>query len=245
MLNGKVAIVTGAGRGIGRQVAMTLAEYGAKVAVNYNLSEQKALEAAEKINSRGGTAAAYQCSVTDLNACRRMVDDVLAMFGHIDILVNNAGIIMDRRISAMDGHAFQSVIDTNLTGSFNMIKCIYQIFQNQQRGRIINISSVIGLRGNVGQANYSASKAGLVGLTKSAARELALSNVTVNAIAPGFIETDMTDSMSEKAKERALSQIPMGRMGKTGEVAEAAAFLASDKASYITGQVLVVDGGMT
>lgn len=245
MLNGKVAIVTGAGRGIGRQVAMTLAEYGAKVAVNYNLSEQKALEAAEKINSRGGTAAAYQCSVTDLNACRRMVDDVLAMFGHIDILVNNAGIIMDRRISAMDGHAFQSVIDTNLTGSFNMIKCIYQIFQNQQRGRIINISSVIGLRGNVGQANYSASKAGLIGLTKSAARELALSNVTVNAIAPGFIETDMTDSMSEKAKERALSQIPMGRMGKTGEVAEAAAFLASDKASYITGQVLVVDGGMT
>ena len=152
---------------------------------------------------------------------------------------------MDRRISAMDGHAFQSVIDTNLTGSFNMIKCIYQIFQNQQRGRIINISSVIGLRGNVGQANYSASKAGLIGLTKSAARELALSNVTVNAIAPGFIETDMTDSMSEKAKERALSQIPMGRMGKTGEVAEAAAFLASDKASYITGQVLVVDGGMT
>ena len=245
MLNGKVAIVTGAGRGIGRQVAMTLAEYGAKVAVNYNLSEQKALEAAEKINSRGGTAAAYQCSVTDLNACRRMVDDVLAMFGHIDILVNNAGIIMDRRISAMEGHAFQSVIDTNLTGSFNMIKCIYQIFQNQQRGRIINISSVIGLRGNVGQANYSASKAGLIGLTKSAARELALSNVTVNAIAPGFIETDMTDSMSEKAKERALSQIPMGRMGKTGEVAEAAAFLASDKASYITGQVLVVDGGMT
>ncbi len=244
MLTGKIALVTGAGRGIGREIALTLAEYGADVIVNYNGSKEKAWEVVEKIRMMGRKAVAVQCSVADYEACGQMITDMLAEFGRIDILVNNAGITRDNLMIRMTEEDFDAVIDTNLKGTFNTMKHMYRPFLKQKAGRIINLSSVSGILGNAGQANYAASKAGVIGLTKSMARELASRNITVNAVAPGFIDTDMTQAMTDTAREAAVAQIPLKRVGTTRDIAEAVAFLASDKAAYITGQVLSVDGGM-
>ena len=244
MLSGKVALVTGAGRGIGREIALTLAEYGADVIVNYNGSKEKAEEVAAEIEKMGRKAAAVQCSVADYEACGKMITDMLADFGHIDILVNNAGITKDNLVIKMTEEDFDAIISTNLKGTFNTIKHMYRPLIKQKSGRIINLSSVSGVLGNAGQANYSASKAGVIGLTKSMARELASRNITVNAVAPGYIDTDMTQAMMDAAKEATLQQIPLKRVGTPRDIAETVAFLASDKASYITGQVISVDGGM-
>lgn len=244
MLEGKVALVTGAGRGIGREIALTLAEYGADVIVNYHGSREKAQEVVKQIEQLGRKVAAIQCSVADYEACGQMITDMLAAFGHIDILVNNAGITKDNLVIKMSEEDFDAVMDTNLKGTFNTIKHMYRPFLKQRAGRIINLSSVSGVLGNAGQANYAASKAGVIGLTKSVARELAARNITVNAVAPGYIDTDMTQAMTETAREATLAQIPLKRVGTPRDIAEMVAFLASDRASYITGQVISVDGGM-
>ena len=244
MLMGKVALVTGAGRGIGRQIALTLAEYGADVIVNYNGSKEKAEEVVREIESMGRKAVCVQCSVADFAACGEMITDMLSQFGHIDILVNNAGITKDNLMMKMTEEDFDAVIATNLKGTFNTMKHMYRPFLKQKAGRVINLSSVSGILGNAGQANYAASKAGVIGLTKSMARELASRNITVNAVAPGYIDTDMTQAMTDAAKEATLQQIPLKRVGTPKDIAETVAFLASDKASYITGQVISVDGGM-
>ncbi|MBR2401896.1 MAG: 3-oxoacyl-[Lachnospiraceae bacterium] len=244
MLSGKVALVTGAGRGIGREIALTLAEYGAKVVVNYNGSKEKAEEVVRLIEEKGGEAFAWQCSVSDFEQCGVMVEETIKRFGKIDILVNNGGITRDNLVMKMTEEDFDAVIDTNLKGTFNTMKHCYRPMLKQRSGRIINLSSVTGLLGNAGQVNYAASKAGVVGMTKSMARELASRGITVNAVAPGYIDTDMTQAMTDAAKEATLAQIPLHRVGSTKDIAEAVAFLASDKASYITGQVLSVDGGM-
>ena len=244
MLEGKVALVTGACRGIGREIALTLAEYGADVIVNYNGSEEKAAQVKAEIEKLGRRAKMVQCSVADYEASGKMISDMLAVFGHIDILVNNAGITKDNLMIKMSEDDFDAVIDTNLKGTFNTIKHMYRAFLKQRAGRIINLSSVSGVLGNAGQANYAASKAGVIGLTKSMAKELASRNITVNAVAPGYIDTDMTQAMSDGAKEAIIAQIPLKRAGQTKDIAEMVAFLASDKASYITGQIISVDGGM-
>lgn len=244
MLQGKVALVTGASRGIGKEIALTLASYGADVIVNYNGSKEKAEEVVAEITAMGRKAVAMQCSVADFDACGEMITKALADFGKIDILVNNAGITKDNLMIKMSPEDFGAVIDTNLKGTYNTIKHMYRPFLKQKSGSIINMASVCGILGNAGQANYSASKAGVIGLTKSMARELASRNITVNAVAPGFIATDMTDAMPESAKEATLQQIPLKRIGTTKDIAETVAFLASSKASYITGQVISVDGGM-
>lgn len=244
MLTGKVALITGASRGIGRQIALTLAEYGAAVIVNYNGSRERAEEVVAEITDKGGSAVAYQCSVSDYEACGTMITEMLARFGHIDILVNNAGITRDNLVMKMTPEDFDAVIDTNLKGTFYTIKHMYRAFLKQRAGRIINLTSVSGLLGNAGQANYAASKAGVIGLTKSMARELASRNITVNAVAPGFIDTEMTQAMTEAAREATLQQIPLKRVGLPEDIAQTVAFLASDRAGYITGQTISVDGGM-
>ena len=244
MLTGKVALVTGAGRGIGKEIALTLARNGAAVIVNYNGSKERAEEVVETIREAGGSAEAIQCNVADFEASGQMVKDVLGRYGKVDILVNNAGITRDNLIMRMSEQDYDAVLDTNLKGAFNMIRHLSKAFLKQRYGKIINISSVSGVMGNAGQSNYSASKAGLIGLTKSVARELASRNVCVNAVAPGFIETEMTDVLSENVKDSLKGLIPLGKMGSVGDVAELVLFLAGKNADYITGQVIHVDGGM-
>lgn len=243
-LNGKTALVTGASRGIGRAIALRLAEDGANVAVIYAGSADKAEAVVNEITALGVNAKAYRCNVADSAAVNETVKAVTNDLGKIDILVNNAGITRDGLMLRMKDEDFDAVLDTNLKGAFNMIRACYSGFIRKKSGRIINISSVSGIMGNAGQTNYSASKAGVIGLTKSVARELASRGITCNAVAPGFIETDMTAVLSEKVKAAAEAQIPMKKMGKPEDVAAAVAFLASDAARYITGQVLSVDGGL-
>lgn len=243
-LKGKVALVTGAGRGIGRWIALTLAGRGAFVLVNYNGSRECALEVVEEMGSFGGRGEAVGCDVSDFEACGRMTEEIIKKYSHVDILVNNAGITRDNLIVRMKEEEYDSVLDTNLKGAFNTIRHLSRFFLKQRSGKIINIASVSGVTGNAGQANYSASKAGLIGLTKSVARELAGRGICVNAIAPGFIETEMTNGLTERVKESAVASIPMKRMGSGRDVAEAVAFLAGSCSDYITGQVLCVDGGM-
>lgn len=244
MLAGKVALVTGASRGIGKAIACKLAREGAKVIINYNGSKEKAEAVKSEIEAAGGQAEVYQCDVSDYTACETFIQTVIKEEGSLDILVNNAGITKDGLLMKMSEGDFDKVLDTNLKGAFNTIRFASRQMLRQKGGRIINMSSVVGVSGNAGQANYAASKAGVIGLTKAAARELASRGITVNAIAPGFIETDMTDVLSDKVKEASEAQIPLGHFGKPEDVAAAAAFLASEEAGYITGQVLHVDGGM-
>lgn len=244
MLEGKVAVVTGASRGIGRAIALKLASQGAKVVINYNGSEEKAKEVQTQIETEGGKAVIYRCDVSDYDACQTFIQDVIKTEGSMDILVNNAGITRDGLLMKMSEEDFDRVIDTNLKGAFHTIRFAARQMLKQRSGRIINMASVVGVTGNAGQANYAASKAGVIGLTKATARELASRGITVNAVAPGFIETDMTAVLPEKVKEASVSQIPLGKFGSPEQVAAAVAFLASSDAAYITGQVLHVDGGM-
>lgn len=244
MLSEKVAVVTGASRGIGRAIAKKLASLGAMVVVNYNGSKAKAEEVKQEIIADGGKAETMQCNVSDYIACEAFIKEIIDKFGRIDILVNNAGITKDGLMMRMSEKDFSDVIDVNLKGTFHCIRFASRQMMKQRSGRIINMSSVVGVAGNAGQVNYAASKAGVIGMTKSAAKELAGRGITVNAVAPGFIETDMTDVLSEKVKEEAVKQIPLGMFGQTEDIAAAVAFLASDEARYITGQVLHVDGGM-
>jgi 3-oxoacyl-[acyl-carrier protein] reductase len=245
MSDKKIAVVTGASRGIGAAIAKRLAADGCFVVVNYNGAKEKADAVVSEIQAAGGEAAAMQCDVSDFEASSAFVASVIKTYGRIDILVNNAGITKDGLLMKMSEGDFDAVLNTNLKGTFHMIRHCSRQFLKQRSGRIINISSVSGLMGNAGQANYSASKAGVIGLTKSVARELASRQITVNAIAPGFVGTEMVDAMGEDAKKSVSGMIPFGRMGEPEEVADLAAFLASDSARYITGQVIAVDGGMS
>ena len=243
-LQGKTAIVTGGGRGIGRAVCLELARGGADIVLCYAGGEATARQTAGACEALGGRAAAVRCDVSEPGQVARLMETALQEFGRIDILVNNAGITKDGLLMSMKEEDFDQVLATNLKGTFLCMKAVSRQMVKQRYGRIVNLSSVVGLRGNGGQVNYAASKAGVVGMTKSAAKELAGRNITVNAIAPGFIDTDMTAAMPEKARDAMLTAIPMGKLGAAEDVAKAAAFLASDDAAYITGQVLCVDGGM-
>lgn len=244
MLNGKVAVVTGASRGIGSAIARKLATEGAFVVINYNGSAEKAKQVRDEIIEIGGQGAVMQWNVADGEACDKAFAEVIAAYGRVDILVNNAGITKDGLLMRMSEEAFDQVLDTNLKGTFHCIRSVSRQMIKQRRGRIINIASVVGVSGNAGQANYAASKAGVIGLTKSAAKELASRGITVNAVAPGFIETDMTEVLTPEQRQRIEGQIPLGRMGKPEDVAGMVAFLASEAADYMTGQVICVDGGM-
>ena len=244
LLEGQTAVVTGASRGIGRAIALRLASEGALVAVNYQGSKERAEAVKAEIEELGGTALLYQCNVADFAASEEFLKAVTEQTGRLDILVNNAGITRDGLLMRMSEEDYDAVLNTNLKGTFNCIRFASRQMLRQKSGRIINISSVSGVLGNAGQANYSASKAGIIGLTKSAARELASRGITVNAIAPGFVNTEMTEGLSEKVKEGAVAQIPLGKFGEPEDIAEAALFLASKGAGYMTGQVLHVDGGM-
>ncbi|MGN1266767.1 MAG: 3-oxoacyl-[acyl-carrier-protein] reductase [Dorea sp.] len=244
MLNGKVAVVTGASRGIGKAIAIKLASQGATVIINYNGSRERAEEVKTEIEANNGKAAICQCDVSDYSACEAFIQSVIKEYGRLDILVNNAGITKDGLLMKMSEEDFDKVLNTNLKGAFNTIRFTTRQMLKQRSGHIINMASVVGVCGNAGQANYAASKAGIIGLTKATAKELASRGITVNAVAPGFIETDMTAVLSDKVKEASVAQIPLGKFGKPEQIAAAVAFLASEDASYITGQVLNVDGGM-
>lgn len=245
MSDRRIALVTGASRGIGAAVAKRLAADGYFVIVNYNGSAQRAKEVVAQIVSAGNEAVALQCDVSDFDACGELIARITADYGRLDVLVNNAGITRDGLLMRMSETDFDAVIDTNLKGAFHTIRHASRQFLKQRSGRIINIASVSGLLGNAGQANYAASKAGVIGLTKSVARELASRQITVNAVAPGFIATEMVDAMTDSAKAAMTDHIPFGRIGEPEEVADVVAFLASDAARYVTGQIIAVDGGMS
>lgn len=244
MLNNKVAVVTGASRGIGRAIALTLAGYGASVVVNYCGSKDKAEEVVNEIKANGGNAISYQADISDFEAVKTMFADVVKELGKIDILVNNAGITRDNLILKMSEEDFDAVINTNLKGVFNCLKHASRIMLKQKGGRIVNISSIVGVTGNPGQTNYSAAKAGVIGMTKTLAKELGSRGITVNAVAPGYINTDMTAVLSDELKGKVTENIPLRRLGEVADIAEAVAFLASDKAAYITGQTIQIDGGL-
>ncbi|KPN93087.1 3-oxoacyl-[acyl-carrier-protein] reductase [Lysinibacillus sp. ZYM-1] len=243
-LEGKVAVVTGASRGIGRAIALKLAEEGAKVVVNYSGSQAKAEEVVAKIQESGGEAIAVQASVSQTEEVTTLMDKAVKTFGSLDILVNNAGITRDNLLMRMKEDEWDDVLDTNLKGVFLCTKAVTRQMMKQRAGRIINISSIVGVAGNAGQANYVAAKAGVIGLTKTTAKELASRNILVNAIAPGFIETEMTDQLPEDIKQGMLTQIPLAKLGQPEDIAKAVAYLASDDANYMTGQTLHIDGGM-
>jgi 3-oxoacyl-[acyl-carrier protein] reductase len=244
MLTGKVAVVTGAGKGIGRAIALKLAQLGASIVINYRSSAKEAEEVIQEIRNNGGKADMVQGDVSSFEEAEKVIKFAVESFGKLDILVNNAGITKDALLLRMKEDDFSKVLDVNLKGVFNCTKHASAIMLKQKSGRIINISSVIGLIGNAGQANYAAAKAGIIGFTKSVAKELGTRGITVNAIAPGFITTDMTEVLADKVKEKLLENVPLKRLGSPEDVANLAAFLASDNASYITGQVINVDGGM-
>ena len=243
-LKGKAALVTGGSRGIGRAVCLELARRGACVAVNYAGNAAAAEETVESCKAMGVDAFSVQADVADAAACDAMVKEVLSRFGRLDILVNNAGITRDGLMPMLKDADWDAVLDANLKGAFHCMRAAYRPMMKQKYGRVVNLSSIVGLRGNAGQANYSASKAGVIGLTKALAKELGPSHITVNCVAPGFIDTDMTAALPEKARESMLASIPMGRLGQGEDVAKAVAFFAGDGAGYVTGQVLCVDGGM-
>ena len=244
MLEGKVALITGAAKGIGRAIALAMAAEKATVVINYNGSKERAEQVLEEVKALGADGCVYQCNVADTADTDAMIKEIIKTYGHLDILVNNAGITKDGLIMKMREEDFDRVLNVNLKGTFNTIRHSARQMLKQRSGKIINISSVSGILGNVGQANYAASKAGVIGLTKTMARELGSRGITVNAIAPGFVDTEMTEVLSEEIRENACKQIILGRFGKPEDIANAAVFLASDKADYITGQVISVDGGM-
>lgn len=243
-LTGKTAIITGASRGIGAEIAKRFAQAGAKVVVNYSGSQEKAEAVVASIKENGGEAIAVKANVSDAESVKAMVEEAMAAFGSVDILVNNAGITRDNLMMRMKDDEWDDVINTNLKGVFVCTKAVTRQMMKQRSGRIVNIASIVGVMGNAGQANYVASKAGVIGLTKTTARELASRGITANAVAPGFITTDMTDALNDEIQQSMMAQIPLGRFGKPEEVAKAALFLASDEASYMTGQTLHLDGGM-
>ena len=240
----KVALVTGAGRGIGAAIAKGLAKEGAFVIVNYSGNDEAANETVREIENAGGSAEAYKCGVQDSEAVKKMTEYIIEKYKKIDILVNNAGITRDGLMLRMSDEDFDSVISVNLKGTFNCTKSVSRYMLKQRSGRIINMSSVVGICGNAGQVNYSASKAGIIGLTKSAAKEFASRGITVNAVAPGYVDTDMTKVLSDEVKNEIMKAIPAGRMGKVQDISNTLLFLASEEAEYITGQVISVDGGM-
>jgi 3-oxoacyl-[acyl-carrier protein] reductase len=243
-LQGKVAIVTGASRGIGKAIAVELGKRGAKVIVNYSKSAEGAKEAVEAIKAAGSEALAFQADVSEAKAATALIKAATETYGRIDILVNNAGTTRDQLLMSMPEEDWDAVMTINLKSAFNCSKAAVRPMIRQRAGRIINITSISGVMGNAGQTNYSASKAGLIGFTKALAREVAGRNVTVNAVAPGFIPTDLTSNLADNLKTETLKMIPLGRWGTAAEIAHAVAFLASDEAGYITGQTLNVDGGM-
>ena len=243
-LTGKCAVVTGASRGIGRAIALELASLGARIVVNYSGSADKAEEVVTQIKQHGGEAIAVQANVADEQSVQQLMKTAIDTFGSIDILVNNAGITRDNLILRMKDNEWDDVLNTNLKGVFLCTKAVTRQMMKQRAGRIINISSIVGVRGNAGQANYVAAKAGVIGLTKTTAQELASRNILVNAIAPGFITTEMTEQLPEDMKQAMLQQIPLAKLGQPEDVAKAVAFFASNSANYITGQTLHVDGGM-
>lgn len=240
----KIVLVTGAGRGIGASIAKRFASEGAEVIVNYSGNDEAAQKTVDEITATGGQAQKYKCSVNDSESVKVMIDEIIKKFGRIDILVNNAGITKDGLMLRMTDEDFDRVIDVNLKGTYNCTKYVSKYMLKQKSGKIINISSVVGLSGNAGQVNYSASKAGIIGITKSAAKELSSRGITVNAVAPGYVDTDMTKVLSDNIRNEILKNIPLQRMGNVEDISNCVAFLASEDASYITGQVISVDGGM-
>lgn len=240
----KIVLVTGAGRGIGASIAKRFASEGAEVIVNYSGNDEAAQKTVDEITATGGQTQKYKCSVNDSESVKVMIDEIIKEFGRIDILVNNAGITKDGLMLRMTDEDFDRVIDVNLKGTFNCTKYVSKYMLKQKSGKIINISSVVGLSGNAGQVNYSASKAGIIGITKSAAKELSSRGITVNAVAPGYVDTDMTKVLSDNIRNEILKNIPLQRMGNVEDISNCVAFLASEDASYITGQVISVDGGM-